>query len=112
MPALMRTGFLFIVIELLCGFAIGAILASTLITIFDPLIIFVIILATIVAILDFADFMPAFSIAYFAGYIGEFLYPIARIFGDLKIPVLVLALLGIGVVVALKARRKKDAHTL
>ena len=100
MPALTRTGFLFIVIELLCGFAIGAILASTLITIFDPLIVFVIILATIVAILDFADFMPAFSIAYFAGYIGEFLYPLARAFGDLKIPALVLALIGIGVVVA------------
>ena len=112
MPALTRTLLLFIVIELLCGFAIGAILASTLITVFDPLIIFVIILATIVAILDFADFMPAFSLAYFAGYIGEFLYPLARAFGDLKIPFLALALVGIGVVVALKARRRKDTHNL
>ena len=112
MPALTRTGLLFIIIELLCGFAIGAILASTLLTVFDPLIIFVIILATIVAILDFADFMPAFSLAYFAGYIGEFLHPFARAFGDLKIPVLVLALVGIGVVVALKARHRKDTRIL
>ena len=110
MPALTRA--LFIVIELVCGFAIGAILASTLITVFDPLIIFVIILATIVAILDFADFMPAFSIAYFAGYIGEFLYPFARTFGDLKIPALVITLIGMGIVVALKARRKKETPSL
>jgi hypothetical protein len=110
MPALTRA--LFIVIELLCGFAIGAILASTLITVLDPLIIFVIILATIVAILDFADFMPAFSLAYFAGYIGEFLYPLARAFGDLKIPALILALIGIGAVVALKARRRKESPSL
>ena len=112
MPALTRTGLLFIIIELLCGFAIGAILASTLLTVFDPLIIFVIILATIVAILDFADFMPAFSLAYFAGYIGEFLYPLAGVFGDFKIPALILALIGIGIVVALKAKRRKDTHTL
>ena len=112
MPALTRTGFLFIVIELLCGVTIGSILASTLITIFDPLIIFVIILATIVAILDFADYMPAFSIAYFAGYIGEFLYPVARIFSDLKIPSLILAIVGIGVVVVLKARRRKENPSL
>jgi hypothetical protein len=76
------------------------------------LIIFIIIMATIVAILDFADFMPAFSIAYFAGYIGEFLYPVARTFGDLKIPALVLALIGMGVVVALKARRRKESPPL
>ncbi len=110
MPALTRA--LFIVIELLCGLAIGAILASTLITVFDPLIIFVIILATIVAILDFADFMPAFSLGYFAGYIGEFLYPLARVFGDFKIPALILALIGIGIVVALKAKRKKESPSL
>jgi len=110
MPALTRA--LFVVIELLCGIAIGAILASTLITVFDPLIIFVIILATIVAILDFADFMPAFSIAYFAGYIGEFLYPFARSLGDLKIPVLIIALIGMGIVVALKARRRKESPSL
>ena len=112
MPALTRTGFLFIVIELLCGLAIGAILASTLITVFDPLIIFVIILATIVAILDFADFMPAFSLAYFAGYIGEFLYPLARALGDLKIPALILALIGMGMVVAMKARHRKESPSL
>jgi len=112
MPALTRTGLLFIIIELLCGFALGAILASTLITVFDPLIIFVIILATIVAILDFADYMPAFSLAYFAGYIGEFLYPLARVFGDLKIPFLVLAIIGTGAVVAVKARERKGRHTL
>jgi hypothetical protein len=112
MPALTRTGSLFIAIELLCGVTIGSILASTLLTIFDPLIIFVIILATIVAILDFADFMPAFSLAYFAGYIGEFLYPVSRIFGDLKIPPLILALVGMGAVVALKARRRKESPSL
>jgi hypothetical protein len=110
MPALTRA--LFIVIELLCGLAIGAILASTLITVFDPLIIFVIILATIVAILDFADFMPAFSLGYFAGYIGEFLYPHPTLFGDLKFPALFLALVGIGVVVALKAKRRKESRSL
>ena len=110
MPALTRA--LFIVIELLCGFAIGAILASTLITVFDPLIIFVIILATIVAILDFADYMPAFSLGYFAGYIGEFLYPHPNIFGDLKFPALFLALVGIGIVVAMKAKRRKENPSL
>lgn len=112
MPAITRTGFLFIIIELLCGVTIGSILATTLITVFDPLIVFIIILATIVAILDFADYMPAFSIAYFAGYIGEFLYPLARAFGDLKIPFLILAIVGIGVVVALKARRRRESPSL
>jgi hypothetical protein len=112
MPAPAKTGSLFIVIELLCGFAIGAILASILITAFDPLIIFVITFADIVTILDFADFMPAFSLAYISGDIGEFLFPAAGFFGDLKIPALVLALIGIGSVVALKAGRRKDAGML
>ena len=112
MPAISGKEFLFIIVELLCGVAIGSILATTLITVFDPIIVFIIIIATIIAILDFADYMPAFSIAYFAGYIGEFLYPVARIFGDLKIPALILALIGMGVVVAMKARHRKDRHTL
>ncbi|HUK93308.1 MAG TPA: hypothetical protein VLU98_04650 [Methanomicrobiales archaeon] len=110
MPALTRA--LLIVVELVCGIVIGSVLASTLITVFDPLIIFIIILATIVAVLDFADFMPAFSLGYFAGYIGEFLYPLAKVFGDFRIPALVVALIGIGVVVALKAMRRKESPSL
>ncbi|HUK92564.1 MAG TPA: hypothetical protein VLU98_00850 [Methanomicrobiales archaeon] len=110
MPALTRA--LLIAVELVCGIVIGSVLASTLITVFDPLIIFVIILATIVAVLDFADFMPAFSLGYFAGYIGEFLYPLVRVFGDFRIPALVVALIGIGVVVALKAMRRKESPSL
>jgi hypothetical protein len=105
-------GFLLIIVELLSGVAIGSILATVLINAIDPIIVFIIIIATIIAILDFADYMPAFSLAYFAGYIGEFLYPIAGIFGDLKIPVLVLALIGMGAVVAVKAGTRTDRHVL
>jgi len=111
MHAMRGKKFLLIVIELLCGVAIGSVLAAKLMNAIDPIIVFVIIIATIIAILDFADYMPAFSIAYFAGYIGEFLYPFARVFGDLKIPALVLAFIGMGVAVAVKARSKTDKHT-
>jgi hypothetical protein len=112
MPAISGGGFLLVVVELLCGAAIGSILAAVLINAIDPLIVFIIIIATIIAILDFADYLPAFSLAYFAGYLGEFLYPVARAFGDLKIPVLILALIGMAVVVVTKAGGRKDTDTL
>jgi hypothetical protein len=108
MHHLKRDGPILIVIELLCGLAIGSILASTLITTIDALIVFVIIVLTAVAILDFSDYLPAFSLAYFVGYIGEFIFNISRVFGGLKIPVLVLALIGLGAVVAIKAGRRSE----
>jgi hypothetical protein len=112
MPALSGREFLSIVLELVCGVSIGSILATILKNAIDPIIVFIIIIATIIAILDFADYLPAFSVAYFAGYIGEFLYPLSAVFGDLKIPVLVVALIGMGVVVVLKASKSRDRHTL
>jgi hypothetical protein len=108
--------FLLIIVELLCGAAIGSILANVLKDAINPIIIFIIIIATIIAILDFADYMPAFSIAYFAGYIVEFFRPFANVFDGAELPVLVIALVGIGAVVAVKASRGKpgvkDGHTL
>ncbi|MGE5831405.1 MAG: hypothetical protein ACM3X8_00625 [Methanomicrobiales archaeon] len=101
-----------LVVELVCGVAIGAILMNVLQDAINPIIVFVIIIATIIAILDFADYMPAFSIAYFTGYVVEFLHSFAGIFDGLEIPVLVIALIGIGAVVAMKARRKRDRKTL
>ena len=112
MAAITGKGFLFIVVELLCGVTMGSILMDILKDAINPLIIFVIIIVTVIAILDFADYLPAFSLAYFAGYIGEFLYPVARVFGDLKIPLLILAIIGVGLVVAGKALQRKDRHTL
>jgi len=111
MRAITAKGLILVIIEFACGAAIGSILATVLKDAIDPIIIFVIIIATIIAILDFADYMPAFSLAYFAGYIGEFLSP-SDIFGGLKIPFLILAVIGTGVVVAVKARGGKDRHTL
>jgi hypothetical protein len=101
-----------IIVELICGVAIGSILMHILKNAINPLIIFIIIIATIIAILDFADYMPAFSIAYFAGYVVEYLSSFAGIFDGLEIPALVIALIGIGAVVAMKAGRRKDRHTL
>ncbi|MDD1665001.1 MAG: hypothetical protein LUQ32_06565 [Methanomicrobiales archaeon] len=97
-----------IAVELLSGLAIGSILASTLITTFDALIVFVIIVLTAVAVLDFSDYLPAFSLAYFVGYISEFIFSISRVLGGLKILVLVLALIGLGAVVAIKAGRRSE----
>jgi hypothetical protein len=108
MQHLKRDGPILIAVEVLSGLALGSILASTLITTFDALIVFVIIVLTAVAILDFSDYMPAFSLGYFAGYIGEFIFSISRIFGGMKILVLVLALIGLGVVVAIKAGRRSE----
>src|SRR5512136_885162 len=104
MPALERWEILSLVIEILCGVTMGAILMDILKDAINPIIIFIIIIATIIAILDFADYMPAFSIAYFTGYVVEFLHSFAGIFDGLEIPVLVIALIGIGAVVAMKAR--------
>ncbi|HTY52514.1 MAG TPA: hypothetical protein VMB35_04920 [Methanomicrobiales archaeon] len=112
MPAITAKGVLLVAIELVCGAAIGAILMATLFDAIEPLIIFVIVLATIVAILDFANYMPAFSVAYFAGYLAEFLHPFASVLGDLKIPVLILAIVGIGFAVAVKAAEKKAGPAL
>ncbi|HUK39263.1 MAG TPA: hypothetical protein VLV30_09130 [Methanomicrobiales archaeon] len=112
MPAISGKGILLVAIELVCGAAIGAILMATLIDAIEPLIIFVIVLATIVAILDFASYMPAFSLAYFAGYLAEFLHPFAGILGDLKIPVLIIAVVGIGFAVAMKAAGRKAGPEL
>ena len=109
MPAISGKGPLLVVLELACGGAIGSILATVLQDAIDPLIVFVIIIATIVAILDFADFMPAFSLAYFAGYIAKFLSPV-DLFGNLKLPLLVVAIVGTGAVVAVKARERKGRH--
>ena len=111
MPAGSGSKFLLIAIELLCGFAIGSILMNTLNNAINPLIVFVIVIATIIAILDFADYLPAFSVAYFAGYILEFFYPV-DLFGNLKIPVFVLALVGMGFVVAMKLRHEKLGDAL
>jgi hypothetical protein len=107
MPAGPVSGLPFIAIELLCGFAMGSILMTILKDTINPLIVFVIIIGTIIAILDFADYLPAFSLGYFAGYILEFVYPV-DLFGDLKIAVFVLALVGMGFVVAMKMRHPED----
>jgi len=106
MQHLKGDGPILIAVELLIGLAIGSILASTLITTIDAIVVFVIIVLTAVAILDFSDYLPAFSLGYFAGYIGEFIFSISLLFDGLKILVLVLALIGLGAVVAIKARRK------
>jgi hypothetical protein len=112
MQHLKRDGPILIAVELLAGLSIGSILASALINTIDALIVFVIIVLTAVAILDFSDYMPAFSLAYFAGYISEFIFSISRVFGGLKILVLVLALIGLGAVVATKAGRRKESPSL
>jgi len=101
-----------IVVELVCGVTMGSILMDILKDAINPIIVFIIIIATIIAILDFADYMPAFSIAYFTGYVVEFLFPFAGIFNGLEIPALVIALVGIGAVVAMKLHRKGDRQTL
>jgi hypothetical protein len=112
MRLLKRDGPILIATESLCGLAIGSILASTLITTFDALIVFVIIVLTAIAVLDFSDYLPAFSLAYFVGYIGEFIFSISRVFGGLKIAILVLALIGLGAVVAIKAGRRSERPEL
>jgi len=112
MPATPGSGYFSVLAELACGFVIGSILAAILINAINPIIVFLVIFGTIVAILDFADYMPAFSLAYFAGYIIEFLYPFAGALGVLRIPLLILALAGIAVVVAVKAGRRKERHTI
>jgi hypothetical protein len=107
MPAMSGRELLSIAIELLCGFAMGSILMTILKDTINPLIVFVIIIGTIIAILDFADYLPAFSLGYFAGYLLEFVYPV-DLFGDLKLAVFVLALAGMGFVVAMKMRHPKE----
>ncbi|HXW98603.1 MAG TPA: hypothetical protein VEI51_02645 [Methanomicrobiales archaeon] len=112
MPAISGKGILLVAIELICGVAIGSILMATLQNVLDPLIIFVIIIATIIAILDFANYLPAFSLAYFVGYLGEFLHPFAGVLGNLSVPVLVIAIVGIGFAVAMRATEKKAGPAL
>jgi L-lactate permease len=90
----------------------GAILMDILKDAINPLIIYVIIIATIIAILDFAEFLPAFSIAFFAGYVVEFLRSFAWIFDGYEIPALILSLIGMAAVVAMKLRYPKDRRTL
>jgi hypothetical protein len=112
MPAVSGRELLPIIVEVVCGAAIGSILMHILKDAINPIIIFIIIIATIIAILDFADYMPAFSIAYFTGYVLEYLSSFAGIFDGLEIPALVIALIGTGAVVAMKVSRRKDRHTL
>ena len=101
-----------IIVQVICGVAMGSILMDILKNAINPLIIFAIIIVTIIAILDFADYLPAFSIAFFAGYVVEFFYPLAQIFDGYEIPTLVLSLVGIGAVVAVKLRHPKGRDTL
>jgi len=97
-----------IIIQIICGVIMGAILMAVNKNAINPLIIFVIIIVTVIAILDFADYLPAFSIAFFTGYVLEFLYPFAVIFDGLEIPALALSLVGLGAVVAMKLGHGKD----
>jgi hypothetical protein len=112
MPAMPGRELISIVIEIICGVTMGSILMDILKDAINPIIIFIIIIVTIIAILDFADYLPAFSIAFFTGYVVEFLYPFAWIFDGFEIPALILSLIGIGAVVAMKMRHPKDRHTL
>jgi hypothetical protein len=101
-----------LVLEILCGVTMGSILMAVNRNAINPIIIFIIIIATIVAILDFADYLPAFSIAYFTGYVVEFLWPFAYVFAGLEIPALVLSLVGLGTVVAMKLQRGRAGDAL
>ena len=101
-----------LILQILCGVTMGAILMDILKDAINPLIIFIIIIVTIVAILDFADYLPAFSIAFFTGYVVEFLTPFAGIFDGFEIPALILSLVGLGAVVAMKMRHGKYGQAL
>ncbi len=97
-----------IIVQIVCGVTMGAILMDILEVAINPFIIYVIIIATIIAILDFADYLPAFSLAFFIGYVAEFLSSIAWIFDGFEILALILSLVGMGAVVAMKLRYPKD----
>ena len=112
MPVMSGGEILSLVLELLCGFTMGAILMDILKDAINPLIVFVIVIATIVVILDFADYLPALSIAFFTGYVLEFLYPVAGIFDGFEIAALALSIIGICVVVALKLQHPKGRRDL
>jgi len=99
-------------LQILCGVTMGAILMDILQNALNPLIVFVIIIATIIAILDFADYLPAFSIAFFTGYVVEFLIPFTGIFDGFEIPALILSFVGLGAVVAMKMRHGKLGDAL
>ena len=101
-----------LILQILCGVTMGAILMDILKDAINPLIIFIIIIVTIVAILDFADYLPAFSIAFFTGYVVEFLWPFAWIYDGFEIPALILSFIGLGVVVAMKMRTGKYGEAL
>jgi uncharacterized membrane-anchored protein YitT (DUF2179 family) len=113
MPSMPGRELIAIIVEIICGVTMGSILMAVNQDAINPIIIFIIIIVTIIAILDFADYMPAFSIAFFTGYVVEFLYPFSEsIFGGLEIPALVISLIGLGAVVAYKVRHPKDRRTL
>lgn len=112
MPAMMRRELVSIALQLICGVTMGSILMVILRDAINPLIIYVIIIATIIAILDFADYLPAFSIAFFTGYVVEFLWPLAGVFGGLEVPALVLSLVGMAVVVAMKLQDGRTGDAL
>jgi len=101
-----------LILQILCGVTMGAILMDILKDAINPLIIFIIIIVTIVAILDFADYLPAFSIAFFTGYVVEFLTPFPGTFDGFEIPALILSLVGLGAVVAMKMRHGKYGQAL
>ena len=112
MPALSGRELLSIVLQLICGAAMGSILMALNRNAINPVIIFIIIIVTVIAILDFADYLPAFSIAYFTGYVVEFLWPLDRVFHGLEIPALALSLVGLAAVVAMKLDRVKHGDAL
>jgi hypothetical protein len=112
MPALSGRELVSLCLQVLCGVTMGAILMDVLKDAINPLIIYVIIIATIIAILDFAEYLPAFSIAFFTGYAVEFLSPFTGIFDGFEIPALALSLIGMAVVVAMKLRYPKGRQTL
>jgi hypothetical protein len=101
-----------ILLQIICGVTLGAILMDILKNAINPIIIFIIIIATIIAILDFADYLPAFSIAFFTGYVVEFLSSFAWIYDGFEIPALILSLVGMAAVVAMKLRYPKDLQAL
>jgi hypothetical protein len=112
MPAMSGRELVSLILQILCGVTMGAILMDILKDAINPIIIFIIIIVTIIAILDFADFLPAFSIAFFTGYVVEFLTPFAGIFDGFEIPALILSLIGTGVVVAMKLQHPGDRQEL
>ncbi len=112
MPGISGAELASLAVQIAAGVAIGSILMNILQNAINPIIIFVIIIVTIIAILDFAEYLPAFSIAFFTGYVVEFLFPFAAVFDGLEIAVLALALVGLGVVVGMKVRQKGNRQIL